>query len=274
MSGTIISGVGAVTGYGWGTKALWEGMKGEKSPATLVAGFGPGGADGWVVRVPDGGDERDGASRFSRAMRWAAREAIEDARARGWVPGRRVGLVHAIVLGDLALYNSISPGAPVQPSVRDYLALSPSTPISLLMREYGFRGPAIGVSAMCASGGAALLTAKSWIDSDVVDDVVVLATDLSAVPELVTQFVRLGVAITDVAPDVACRPFQPSSRGFTFGEASVGFVLSSSTGAPYARLLGGAMTHDASPRHAHRPRPRRRGGLLRCRAREFRRRSA
>ena len=102
--------------------------------------------------------------------------------------------------------------------LRDYLNLSPSTPISLLMREYGFHDPVIGMSAMCASGGAALLTAK-LIHADVVDDVVVLATDLSAAPELVTQFVRLGVAITDVEPDVACRPFQSSSRGFTFGEA-------------------------------------------------------
>ena len=246
MSGTVISGVGAVTGYGWGRDRLWQGLTTGKSPAELAAGFGSEGAAGWVVRVPDGGDDRDGASRFTRAMRWAAREAIEDALARGWVAGRRVGLVHAIVLGDLALYDSIRPDAPVRSSVRDYLALSPSTPVSLLMREYGFRGPAIGVSAMCTSGGAALLTAKSWIDTDVVDDVVVLATDLSAVPELVDQFVRLGVAVTDAEPDVACRPFQATEpAGSAFGEVVIGFVLSNSTGAPYARLLGGAMTHDA-----------------------------
>jgi hypothetical protein len=41
-----------------------------------------------------------------------------------------------------------------QRKVRDYLALMPSTPVSMLMQEFGFHGPAMNVSAMCASGNA------------------------------------------------------------------------------------------------------------------------
>ena len=41
-----------------------------------------------------------------------------------------------------------------------------------------------------------------------------------------------------------CRPFQEGSRGFTAGEASVGFVVSRRPGGAYANVLGGAMTHD------------------------------
>jgi 3-oxoacyl-[acyl-carrier-protein] synthase II len=121
----------------------------------------------------------------------------------------------------------------------------PSTPMSTFMQEYGFHGPAMNVSAMCASGNAGLITAKAWLDADIVDDVVFVATDLSATAENVRHFQRLGVVITDAEPLDACRPFQQGSRGFIMGEAAVSFVLSRGSGRPYARALGGAMSHDA-----------------------------
>ncbi|MGJ0120323.1 beta-ketoacyl synthase N-terminal-like domain-containing protein [Williamsia sp. MIQD14] len=240
-----VSGVGTVTGYGWGRDRLWEGLASGKPAAGLHAGFGstPDEA-GWLVAVPDGGEPTDGATRFARAMRWAAREAIEDALAHGWTPGRRVGLVHATVMNDTAMHPmfSCTPGA-FNP--RQYVAVTPSTPITLLMREYGFHGPAMSVSAMCTSGTAAVITAKMWLDADMVDDVVVVATDLSATPEIVNMFMRLGVAITDDEPLSACRPFQEGSRGFTFGEAAVGYVMTNRRDVDgYADVLGGSMAHD------------------------------
>ncbi len=130
---------------------------------------------------------------------------------------------------------------------RQYLSVTPSTPVSLLMQEYGFHGPAMNVSAMCTSGGsAAIVTAKSWLDSDLVDDVLVVATDLSAKPEVVGMFVQLGVAVTDTDALDACRPFQTGSRGFTFGEAAIAFTMTNRAIDGYADVLGGgAMSHDA-----------------------------
>lgn len=244
---STITGLGAVTGYGWGREALWNGLLSGKSAAALHRGFGFNGiedAPGWIVKVPDGGEESDGRTLFARAMRGAAREAIEDAGSRGWTPGPRVGLVHACVLGDLDMYPMVTSGVG-QYTGRQYLSVTPSTPVSLLMQEYGFRGPAMGVSAMCTSGSAAVLTAKSWLDTDLVDDVVVVATDLSAKPEVVSMFVQLGVAITDADAMSACRPFQAGSRGFVFGEAAMAFVLTNRAVEGYADVLGGAMTHDA-----------------------------
>ena len=245
QSGIGICGIGAVTGYGWGVDPLWDGLVSAKPAATLTHGHGPD-RDGfaWIAQVPDGGDPADGKSRFARAMRSAARGAINDAAERGWRPGRRVGLMHAIVLGEVDLWRDFYRSQDGPLAVREYLALMPSTPISTLMQEYGFHGPAMNVSAMCASGNAGLLTAKSWLDSGIVDDVVFVATDLSLTPENVEQFARLGVAIVDAEPLDACRPFQQGSRGFIMGEASVAFVLSNQADRPYLRLLGGAMTHD------------------------------
>jgi 3-oxoacyl-[acyl-carrier-protein] synthase II len=178
-------------------------------------------------------------------MRASAREAIADALARGWRPGRTVGLVHAVVLGDVDEWRDFYLVDDLRRSVRRYLSLMPSTTMSLLMQEFGFHGPAMNVSAMCASGNSAFLTAKSWLDSGIATDVVVVATDISGTPENVLHFRNLGVAVTDVPPSEACRPFQPGSRGFVLGEASVGFVLTSDVENPYARLMGGSMSHDA-----------------------------
>ena len=128
--------------------------------------------------------------------------------------------------------------------LRDYLTLMPSTQVSLLMQEYGFHGPAMNVSAMCASGNAGLITAKMWLDTGFVDDVVFLATDLSATPENIEHFIKLGVAAVDAEPQDVCRPFQKGSRGFGAGEAATAFVLTGRSEGSYGRMLGGAMSHD------------------------------
>ncbi|GAB3289220.1 beta-ketoacyl synthase N-terminal-like domain-containing protein [Parasphingorhabdus pacifica] len=241
-----ISGVGAVTGYGWGKEALWNGLIAGERAASRLPGYGPDrDRNAWVAAVPDGGDPADGSSRFQRAMRAAGREAIRDAEQRGWQPGRRVGLLHAVVLGEVDLWKDFYVTHDGRRPVRDYLALMPSTPMSTFMQEFDFHGPAMNVSAMCASGNAGLLTAKAWLDGGIVDDVVFVATDLSATPENVAHFVSLGVTITDTDPQQACRPFQEGSRGFILGEASVGMVLSRRSPNPYLRVRGGAMSHDA-----------------------------
>lgn len=240
-----IQGIGAVTGYGWGREALWDGLSSGKHAATLVEGFGADGHEpAWVAKVPDGGDPQDGRGRFVRAMRAAAREAINDAGERGWQSGRRVGLLHAVVLGEVDLTQEFY-AERQQLKAREYLSLMPSTPMSLVMQEFGFHGPAMAVSAMCASGNAGILTAKAWLDAGIVDDVVFVATDLSVTPAHVQHFVKLGVAVVDTDPLDACRPFQEGSRGFPAGEASVAFVLSRTGRRPYAYTLGGAMSHDA-----------------------------
>lgn len=241
-----IAGIGAVTGYGWGRETLWEGLLSGKPAARLFPGYGPNrDRQGWVARVPDGGDPELGPSRFGRAVQESAREAVADARARGWRPGRTVGLVHAVVLGDVYQWRDFYVVDGGRRRNRDYLRLLPSTPNSVLMQEFGFHGPSMNVTAACSSSNVALITAKLWVDSGFADDVVVVATDLSATPDMVEPFVQLGAAVDDTEPLQACRPFQEGSRGFGFGEASVAFVVTREAERPYAAVLGGAMSNDA-----------------------------
>ena len=240
-------GVGAVTGYGWGRKLLWDGIASGSSAVRLTPGYAShfDVDEVFVAQIEEGGDPADGSSRFSRALNAAAREAIDDAESRGWVPGPRVGLVHAFVLGEVDLWKDmylVHHG--IRPR-KKYMELMPSTPVSLLMQERGFTGPCMGVSAMCASGNAAALTAKLWLNAGLVTDVVVVTSDLSCSPENVRNFRDLGVARIDTGGLDTCKPLSPASRGFNMGEASVAFVMSGRTDGAYARLLGGAMTNDA-----------------------------
>jgi len=242
---TEICGIGAVTGYGWGREQLWDGLSSGVSAVQLHDGYGEALGDKiWVARVCQGGSDTDGPSRFARALRASAREAVEDAYSRGWRPGARVGLVHCVVLGEVDLWRDFYLTENGRLPPRRYLNLMPSTPISMLMKEFGFHGPAMNVTAMCASGSAGLLTAQAWLATGMATDVLLVATDISATPENVRHFRDLGAAVVDRPPADACRPFQQGSRGFVLGEASVAYVLSGNAARPYARLLGGAMSHD------------------------------
>lgn len=246
-TGTVhFAGLGAVTAYGWGRERLASGLLSGVSAVTPHPGYEDAlGGKAYLAKVPDGGDSADGPSRFARAIRATAREAVTDAMERGWTPGPSVGLVHGVVLGEVDLWRDFYLSDGGRLPVRRYLSLMPSTPMSTLMQEFDFHGPAMNVSAMCASGNASLLTAAAWLNSGIASDVLVLSTDISCTPENVLHFRNLGVAITDVDPADACRPFQEGSQGFLMGEASVGFVLSRRSDRPYGQLLGGSMSHDA-----------------------------
>ncbi len=254
-SKTDICGIGAVTGYGWGRESLWEGLTSGVSAAQFAEGFGDTRElPGWVGHIPDGGRPRDG-SLHSRALLASAREAIEDASARGWTPGRRVGVVYGGVRDDMHTWSGFHELGERLAFRRQFIGMMPSTPITSLMAEFGFHGPSITASAMCATGNAAVITAKMWLDAGMVDDVVVVTTDLSATRQVVRHFVYCGVAVTDAPPADACRPFQEGTRGFTFSEASAAVVMTRQKTDAYATVRGGAMTHEAHNAMALSPDP-------------------
>jgi len=242
-----ITGVGAVTGYGWGRKHLWDGFLLGESAVKLTGGLEgyPDGESAYIATIADGGDRRDGPSRFMQSMRFAAREAVTDALERGWEPGPVVGVVHSLVLGDVEMWADFHRSQGKRIRARQWVNMMPSTVVSTFMKEFGFHGPTMSVSAMCASANAGAITAKSWLDSGIASDVILLATDLSLQGQHLRGFCDVGVAVADTPPFEACRPFQEGSRGFVGGEAAVAMVLSNQSRGAYASFLGGAMTMDA-----------------------------
>ena len=241
-----VCGIGAVTAYGWGREQLWDGLASGESAVVASSGWTEtlGHDVAYMGRITDVDEHHDPRSRFARAMESAVDEAVADAHERGWRPGRVVGLIHAIVLGEVDPWREFYMERDRQLTKREYLQLMPSTILSTTMQRHGFHGPAMSVTAMCASGNAAMLTAKMWLDAGVVTDVVVVATDVSGTTDNIRHFVDLGVLFVDRPPFEACRPFQTGSSGFLLGEASVAFVVSRQPEPAYLKMLGGAMTHD------------------------------
>jgi 3-oxoacyl-[acyl-carrier-protein] synthase II len=243
--GVSICGLGSVTGYGWGRKFLWDGLRSSESAVLPRPGYEEWlGHDVAYCAIVPPVERSDGLTRFGAAFSEAADEAIDDALERGWRPGPVVGLVHAVVLGEVELWRDFYLEHDRRLKSHEYLHLMPSTVLSLCMTRHDFHGPVMNVTAMCASGNAGVLTAKMWIDAGIASDVIVVSTDLSATPENIRHFRNLGVLFADAPSVEVCRPFQEGSKGFAGGEASVAMVMSGRHNGAYARVLGGAMSHD------------------------------
>ena len=78
--GVSICGLGAVTGYGWGRKLLWDGLRSSESAVLPRPGYQEwlGYDIAYCAIVPDV-ERSDGLTRFGAAVSEAADEAIDDA---------------------------------------------------------------------------------------------------------------------------------------------------------------------------------------------------
>jgi 3-oxoacyl-[acyl-carrier-protein] synthase II len=242
-----ITGIGAVTAYGWGADMLRTGLYSGKSAIKAYPGYLPD-KDPRVPMlglVEDGGAEHDGPSRLTRAFRHVVREAVLDARSRGWHQGDVVGIIHCVTLGEVDLWKEYWGRQGRHTTKRQWMEMMPSTMSMMAMKEFGFHGPSANLIAMCAGGLVGVITAQAWISAGMATDVVVVASDLSGTPEVVRSFYEIDPMQLEGDPFDVCRPFQEGSKGFHFGEGSAGVVVSASPTGAYATVLGGAVTHEA-----------------------------
>ena len=86
-------------------------------------------------------------------------------------------------------------------------------------------GPALTISAACASGLHALIRATMMIRGGEADRVLVVAAEASVSPIFLGSFRRMGVL---PAEGVGCRPFDQARDGFLMSEAAA--VCSSGVG--------------------------------------------
>lgn len=222
LHGPAVTGIGAVTGYGWGEKHVRDGLYSARSAVSQVVDSGREARPDskWMAVVSDEGDETDGPDRLARAARFATRQAINDAWERGWRPSGPVGLVHAVAR------SATAPGEGV---------------LARISQEHSLGGPTTTITGGATAGLAALITAGLWIDAGMAEDVVVLASDLSAPDRSSTDPSERESLHTEAPARVVCRPFQEGSIGPNPGEASVAVVLSRRSQGAYGVLAGGAM---------------------------------
>ncbi|MFI8997469.1 beta-ketoacyl-[acyl-carrier-protein] synthase family protein [Streptomyces sp. NPDC053542] len=271
----VISGIGLVTPAGIGVEANWDRVRAGRSAAARdpeLAGL----AVDFSCRVPDfdanallGRRTAWRLDRFVQLAMVAARQAVADA---GHDPatwdGTRVGVVLGNSLGGTATFESqhrtYYDGAPDEVSALMIPMAMVNMVAGYVAIDQRVHGPSLVTATACASGAAALGTARAWLAADLCDIVLAGGTESAITPATLTGLSRMGALSTRRdEPATASRPFAADRDGFVAAEGAAVLVLERAGdlrargGRGYARLAGYGASSDAH--HATAPDPEGRG---------------
>src|SRR5205085_4860883 len=100
------------------------------------------------------------------------------------------------------------------------------TLVSSARRRLGISGPAVSLSAACASGNYALALGRRWLEMGWVDVCLAGACDMAVTPLSLAGFGNLrALSRRNSEPQLASRPFDRGRDGFVMGEGGAMFVL-------------------------------------------------
>jgi 3-oxoacyl-[acyl-carrier-protein] synthase II len=243
-----ITGLGAVSPFGAGVKAYWDGISGGVCairPITLID------TEGFRCRigaeVPEGVGGSARRSRADRLALAAAREALDDA---GIARGERaeaaliVGAVGGGMLEAEAWYWRRARGAH-EPMPRALASSFPSAHADVLGSALGLGGPRETVVTACSSGAVSLALAADLV----ADGIVPLA--IAGGVDALTRICFMGFNALKLLDSAPCRPLDRDRRGMSIGEGAAFVVLENADHARareariYAELTGYGMTSDA-----------------------------
>jgi 3-oxoacyl-[acyl-carrier-protein] synthase II len=233
-----ITGVGAATPLGNSYRALADNLLAGRSGVRRVSRFPvtehPSQIGGQVEHIPCpvGCDEREfaGLNRLHQLTLWCCGAALHDA---GWWERRgdvRIGMILGIGAEWLYVWeaDALQGGDRIAHPEQEAEALIVTT-----RRQLGLTGPAISLSAACASGNYALALARRWLQMGWVDICLAGACDLGVSPLCLAGFGNLrALSRRNADPEGASRPFDRDRDGFVMSEGGAVFVLEP---APLAR---------------------------------------
>lgn len=234
-----ITGVGAVTPIGHGSRGLWDGVLANRSAVRAIDRFD---ASPFPSRIAAQINDFNAADhldvrrarrldRFSQLAVVAARMAADDGC---WTTARhdpaRVGVWIGSALGGVA-FGEAQHAAYVERGMR---AVSPTLATAVfggaaasnVAIDQGIHGPAIGNANSCASGATAIGQALHAIRSGVVDAAIAGGAEAPLAPLTFGAFAMIGVLSTrNDDPATASRPFDAGRDGFVMGEAAAMLTL-------------------------------------------------
>jgi len=253
MTRVVVTGLGAVSPYGVGVRALWHGLTAGECVIQPIGLFETEGFRSRIAaEVPPGAAAALSASpRRSRADRFAlaaTREAVSDA---GLSPAHRAsaGLIVGAVGGGMleaeAWYWELHRGRE-DPRRRAALrSLLPHSHAEVVAERLGLGGPKETLVMACASGSAPLALGADLI----VDGAAPLV--LAGGVDALTRICFMGFNALKLLDPNPCRPFDRERRGMSLGEGAAFLVLEALDHAlardarPYAELLSAGMSTDA-----------------------------
>ena len=200
----VVTGVGAVTGYGVGWKKLWDGVLAGRSAVKTLDWEGWEGAPVQVAAqiVEERSEKRD----EWKSLYWA-RLALHEAMKMSGV-GCGAGISGAIGW----------PGPGEKGKGQD--------PLKILAEKAELEGERVESLAACAASTHAIAEAFWMIRAGEVDEMVAGGADGRAHPGGVLGYDRLGALARGFRekPEEACQPFGLGRSGFVVGEGA-GFLV-------------------------------------------------
>ena len=239
---------GAVTAFGSGVEAFWQGILGGRSAIAPVTGFSVA-----RYRARVAAEVHAHRSAFDAPAMRLASTAVQEALSEGRPPvaPERFGLVVGTTMGGnggfIDWVRSGAAPAAGRPEATLYSVAS------ALAREVGARGPALGVSAACASGTLAVGIGADLIRRGECDAVLAGGFDV------LSEFVFAGFDSLRALSLSASRPFDRRRDGLTLGEGAAFLLLEERSLAekqgrdPLAIVRGYGSAADAH--HMTRPSP-------------------
>lgn len=259
----VITGLGAVSGFGLTTEAFWEGVSNGRcaiKPLTPLEGV----KISVGATIPDydpanyfSSDQLTILDRFSQFAVIAAKAAIDDA---GLICGEQIMADAAAIIGsgcggkhtDEVTYEQLYKQKCQRAHPLTIPKGMPSAAASMVSIHCGIKGPAFSMASACASGSHAVIQAAMMIQSGIIDVAVVGASDAPFTYGLLKSWEALRVTSNDT-----CRPFCSDRSGIVLGEGAGMLILESEEHAKnrgariYAELIGFGMSSDAG--HITRP---------------------
>jgi 3-oxoacyl-[acyl-carrier-protein] synthase II len=284
----VVTGYGAVSPYGLGAAALFDGLLSGRNTCGRITHFDPSEYSVQIACELTGFDPNDHLprklvrqmDRFAHFALLAAHEALAMAglvdppgppggRPAAVVPiegvdPTRVGTLVATGIGGLneltTEHAKLVAGGPSK--VRPYLAIAlpPNMGTGQVAIRHGLQGVSFSVTSACASGGDAIGTALDLIRAGRADIILAGGAEAAINPLTIAGFGAAG-ALSDRndEPQRASRPFDVGRDGFVNGEGAGLLVMErrSSAEARGAAVLGEVAGYGASndAHHPTAPRP-------------------
>jgi 3-oxoacyl-[acyl-carrier-protein] synthase II len=265
----VVTGVGVVSGWGWGAEPFWRGLL---SGDSAIAPFSRFDASAYRTRVaaevPPAPAELAGAvpgwARLAGVERFAVAAAREALAAAGLAPDGAAAAdlaAAAVFFGSSTggmlegeeLYLRLRGAAPGRPTLRLLTGQPVSSPAEAVARWAGVGGPVETVSSACASGTMALARALDALRAGEVE----LA--LAGGADSLCRITYGGFNALRSVDERPCRPFRADREGLSIGEGGAVLVVETAEraarrGAPVlAELVGAGASSDAG--HMTAPHP-------------------
>lgn len=250
----MVTGMGAVSGYGWGVDALRAGLL---SARTAIGPFSRFDASRHRTSLaaevpPPPAGWRDGR-RWTRSERYALFAAEEALRQAGlappWSDETEVGVFFGSSTGGMWEAERFWEGWQAGDNGRPRLSLLASQPVSgpgdAVARHFQVTGPVQTLSSACSSSTQALGAALAAVRSGEVDLAIAGGSDS------LCQLTYAGFNALRAVASGACRPFRQERDGMSLGEGAAVLILEPleavlARGAvPLAELAGAGASCDA-----------------------------